>query len=338
MKQRFGRITALVLCVILLISCTIPAGAVPALPLKVGDVDRDNAVTVVDVVLIQRYLAKMQEPSELEEALSDADGDGEVSVLDVTAVQRHLANMSGSFTGAEITDWYIGTTSFHTDCEVAIADHYSTTEVCYVGIPVHFTAKVFWGAEPRRFTLYVDGETVQEVEAKGFEKAVLTHTFTEPGEHVLSCEVECRYGLTKRSSQRVRVENLPEDGSPAVMGAVFYDESSTGSGNSVLTVIAAGGTAPYQYNYRLYYDGLSPLCLSPEDGSEIIVEPEDKGYTTGYLDTNEINLNELFSKYVKKPSEPGKSDVMRAEITVRDANGKESQPVTASYIGYEICY
>lgn len=336
MKRIYRTFTALLLCAALMAACVIRAGAVPAKPLKVGDVDRDNAVTAIDATLIQRHVAKMLAMSELEEALCDADGDGLIGILDVTAVQRHLANMSGSFTGAEITDWYIGITSFHTDCEVAIADHYSTTEVCYVGIPVHFNAQVFSGAQPRQFTLYVDGEAVQTVEASGYEKAVMTYTFTEPGEHELSCDAECRYGLHKQSTQRVKVTELPQNGSPVVMGAVFYDATSVSSGNGNLTVIAAGGNAPYRYNYTLYYDRLSPLCTDNE--SEFMPVIPSTAYTTGYIDDNVINLQEFFSRYVKKPTGMGEADVMRAVITVRDAEGRESKPVTASYIKNEIHY
>ena len=338
MKRLFTITTALMLCIVILLSCAAQPGAVQALPIQVGDVDRDNDITVVDATLIQRFLADMNSPSELQTALSDADGDGDMSILDVTAIQRMLAGLPGKFVYAEINDWFIGVTSFHTNSEVAVADHYSTTEICYVGVPVVFSARVFSGAQPRRFMLSIDGETVCEVEAKGYEKALLTYTFPEEGEYVMSCCAECRYGLTTQSSRRIRAVSLPEDGSPAIMGAAFYDASSTGSGNSVLTVNAVGGTAPYMYNYTLYYDGLSPLCAAPDSEEVIVPEPAGSSYTTGYIRDNEINLNELFAKYVKKPSEAGHSDVMRVQITVRDAEGKESQPVTASYIGYVIYY
>lgn len=332
------RITAVMICAVLLLSGTVSANAVMALPLEVGDVDRDRDITSVDATLIQRFLGKLREPEELEIALSDADGDGEMTVLDATAIQRSLANLPGGMKNAEINDWFIGDTSFHTSTEIANVDSVSSTEIGYVGVPVLFSAKVYWGAQPRLFTLSVDGETVQTVEANSFDKVVMTHTFQKEGEYVLSCDAECRYGLHTSFSRRIRVRSLPEDGSPVVTGAAFYDASHTSSGNSVLTVTAAGGTAPYEYCYTLYYDGLSPLCAPPEEESEdqTILMPSE--YCTGYIKENEINLNRMFSRYVPKPTDGSRTDIMRVRVTVRDAAGKESQPVTAGYFGYQICY
>ena len=335
MKGLFGRTAAIALCMIILLGCTVQAGAERVLPLKVGDVDMDYNVTAIDVTLLQRFMAKMQEPGELQEALSDTDGDKKMTIIDATTVQRYLANIPSAYTGAEIDDYVVGFVSFHANYEISVADHYATTDVCYVGVPVTFYPKAYSGA--RRYTLSVDGETVYEVEAKDYdEKSGMTYTFLDEGEHLITCDAECRYGQHTQRTRRVRAEKLPGDGSPAVMGAVFYDEDFMGSGDGVLTVTAAGGTAPYQYCYTLYYDGLSPLCLSGDNESEIIVHSDE--YSTGYIDENVINIPELFAKYVSKPTEWGKSDVMRAEITVRDAEGRVSQPVTASYIEYEICF
>ena len=335
MKRLFGKLAALTLCMVILLGCMVQAGAVMAMPLKVGDVDRDNEITTVDVTLIQRFLAKNQEPSELQVALSDADGDEELTVLDVTVLQRYLASLPCVFSNVQITDYVVGFTSFHADCEISIADHYAATDVCYVGVPVTFYPKAYSGV--RRYTLSVDGETVFEVEAKDYdEKSGMIYTFLDEGEHVITCDAECSYGQHTQRSCRVRAEKLPEDGSPIVMGAAFYDEDYRSSGDGVLTVTAAGGTAPYQYCYTLYYDTLSPLCLSGDNESEIIVHSDE--YSTGYIDENVINVPKLFAKYVPKPADASQSDVMRVKVTVRDAQGRVSQPVTASFLEYMICY
>ena len=203
-------------------------------------------------------------------------------------------------------------------------------------MPVTFFPKVY--GEPRRYTLSVDGETVSTIEARDYDRADgVTYTFFEEGEHTVACDAECCYGQHVQSSRRVQVEKLPEDGRPAVMGAAFYDQSRTSSGNGILTVTAAGGTAPYRYSYKLYYDRLNPLCLSSEDESESMpITIND--YSTGYIEKNEINVIELFAEYVKPPTDLGQSDVMRVELTVLDAQARESQPVTVSFIGYDVCY
>lgn len=332
----FQRVVASALCVVLLLSCAVPAGAMLALPLKVGDVDRDNDISALDATLIQRFAAGIREPSELQLALSDADGDGDMSILDATVILRYAAGFPNHLTAAEITDYYCGFISFHSDAEIAIADNYTSDEVCYVGVPVTFYPKAY-GA-PRRYTLSVDGETIYQIATKDYNTCDgISYTFDEEGEHIVTCDAECCYGQHTQSSRRVRVERLPEDGSPVVMGAVFFDADYQSSGNSVLTVKAAGGTAPYQYNYTLYYGGLSPLCATFDNETEImpIVAPNE--YTTGYTDQNEIDLFDLFAKYVGKPAQTN-ADVMRVQVRVRDAQGRESQPITASYIGYDVCY
>lgn len=337
MKRSISGFTALVLCAAILFGCVIQAGAVMPLPLKVGDVDRDNNVTSVDVTLIGRFLVRLQQPSELQIALSDTDGDHALTIMDMTSVQRYLAGMQGPFTGAEITDYVVGFASFHSDCEISIADHYSTVDICYIGVPVTFYPKAYGGA--RRYQLSIDGQTVRDISAKDYdEKVGLTYTFDSEGEYVVTCDAECRYGQHVQSSRRLRAVRLPGDDSPAVMGAVFYDEDYRGSGDGVLTVIAAGGSAPYQYCYTLYYDVLSPLCESSDNETPLITLPPSSGYTTGYIDDNVIDLPALFDKYVPKPSTGDPSNVMRVKITVRDADGKESQPVMASYIKHEIFY
>ena len=58
-----------------------------------GDIDLDGEVDIIDVTLIQRYLADMKTLSKLQLYLSDTDGDGEVSVIDAANVQRRLANI-----------------------------------------------------------------------------------------------------------------------------------------------------------------------------------------------------------------------------------------------------
>ena len=61
-----------------------------------GDVDGDETVTILDATYIQRYLASITIPFELNEAIADTDEDGNVAILDTTYIQRWLANLKAN--------------------------------------------------------------------------------------------------------------------------------------------------------------------------------------------------------------------------------------------------
>ena len=61
--------------------------------LILGDVDGDGEVTIIDATFIQRYLASLAIPFEMNEATADTDGDGEITIIDATFIQRHLASL-----------------------------------------------------------------------------------------------------------------------------------------------------------------------------------------------------------------------------------------------------
>ena len=61
-----------------------------------GDVDGDGEVTIMDATYIQRVLAGIPIPFELDKRLADTDGDNDVTVLDATDIQRWLAGLESS--------------------------------------------------------------------------------------------------------------------------------------------------------------------------------------------------------------------------------------------------
>ena len=61
---------------------------------KIGDVDLDGTVAILDATVIQRYLAGITEIDRIQQYLADTDGDGDLSILDATAIQRWLASLS----------------------------------------------------------------------------------------------------------------------------------------------------------------------------------------------------------------------------------------------------
>lgn len=62
-----------------------------------GDADLDKEISISDVTLIQKYLAKF-DVNMSDEALlcADANGDGEINIIDGTNIQRYLAQLSCS--------------------------------------------------------------------------------------------------------------------------------------------------------------------------------------------------------------------------------------------------
>ena len=328
-------IISLMLCAVLMLS-TVTAAQAALAPMKIGDADYDYQITINDATRIQRYLAGFQRPDqwytdELYEAICDADGDGRVTILDATCIQRHLAALPNRLVEKDIWDYYIGDSAHHSTAELA-DDRYDAPEVAYVGVPVAFTAQVTWGAQPRALSVSVDGATVEQRAISGFKPVSYTCAFDTEGEHEVIMKVECQYGVSSTAVHRVTVEALPADGAPVVMGAAFFGQTRMASGDGLLTVIAAGGTAPYEYSYEVYTDSWADYDgpLSPE-------EPQPIGgrFSTGYIASNEINVIEMLNMGEFYPGAYGLPGIY-AKVTVRDAKGRESEPVTVCYQYYEL--
>ena len=61
---------------------------------KLGDVDGDGEVTVLDVTYLQRVLAGVKDKDATVEKLGDVDGDGDLNSIDVTKLQRWLLGLN----------------------------------------------------------------------------------------------------------------------------------------------------------------------------------------------------------------------------------------------------
>ena len=57
---------------------------------KLGDVNKDGKVTIMDATHIQRYLARCKGYTEIDVALADMTGDGVVTIKDATEIQRKI--------------------------------------------------------------------------------------------------------------------------------------------------------------------------------------------------------------------------------------------------------
>ena len=58
-----------------------------------GDADLDGEIKVADVLLMQKVIAKIIQPSEEQIEAGDIDQDGTITVKDVLSVQKYLAKI-----------------------------------------------------------------------------------------------------------------------------------------------------------------------------------------------------------------------------------------------------
>lgn len=65
--------------------------------IKLGDVDGDGEISILDATVIQRHLAKLTTLSETQLLVADTDKDGAVTILDATVIQRFLAKLITEF-------------------------------------------------------------------------------------------------------------------------------------------------------------------------------------------------------------------------------------------------
>ena len=72
------------------VSGNFATGDVP-LPILVGDVSMEGAITVADVTIIQQALAEFKPLTNEQRAAADVDGNGTVTVADATRLQMYLA-------------------------------------------------------------------------------------------------------------------------------------------------------------------------------------------------------------------------------------------------------
>ena len=78
------------------ITLTLKITDVENVPVKtIGDVDLNGDVEILDVTILQRYLASQKELTYEQLMLADVDDNGDVDIIDATLLQRYLAHYPG---------------------------------------------------------------------------------------------------------------------------------------------------------------------------------------------------------------------------------------------------
>ena len=58
-----------------------------------GDVNQDKVTDVLDAELIQKYLVKLEELTDIQKQIADVDEDSYISIIDATRIQRYIAGL-----------------------------------------------------------------------------------------------------------------------------------------------------------------------------------------------------------------------------------------------------
>lgn len=99
--MRIKRIASAFLSSAMLISaCTLGVSALEENTTVIfGDINLDNAVSIIDSTELQKYLANMislDKLTEIDENLLDINNDGAVNIEDATELQKHLADLQAN--------------------------------------------------------------------------------------------------------------------------------------------------------------------------------------------------------------------------------------------------
>lgn len=76
-----------------LLMCTIACAA----GVRLGDVDGDETVTIIDATAIQRNLAGLPTNNGFSKLAADVNGNGEIEITDATSIQRWLAELDAPY-------------------------------------------------------------------------------------------------------------------------------------------------------------------------------------------------------------------------------------------------
>lgn len=93
-------ILALISVTACLLMCTIACAA----GVRLGDVNGDETVTIIDATAIQRNLVGLPTNNGFSKLAADVDGNGEIEITDATYIQRWLAALDTPYTIDEFVE------------------------------------------------------------------------------------------------------------------------------------------------------------------------------------------------------------------------------------------
>lgn len=90
------KIIVLVTSIFMFMNIFLPTSALAkenSLELVIGDVNKDESITISDATIISRYIAKLEILDNDSKIAADFNKDGVITIDDVTAIQKFLANI-----------------------------------------------------------------------------------------------------------------------------------------------------------------------------------------------------------------------------------------------------
>lgn len=229
------------LTVILMLSLTKPVNAAGAYSL-IGDADSDGDVTVLDATRIQRTVASLASLNTLQRYLADVDGSGEVSVIDATIIQRRIAEIDDGFCRERLEHWRADITTVSMPNSSA-----PPAEGASIGFYIHEESHVI----PSEYEIYVNDRLLRE---RSFD-AYFSYTFSTAGTYLFDVYAYDPFGGF--DVYRFEMNVLSKVAlKPKITSAVYNKNTK------ILSVIAEGGTAPYEYQYIIRNN----VCENPPGG------------------------------------------------------------------------
>lgn len=300
MKQK---LLIILLTALLMLSLVSPVCAAGAYSL-IGDADGDGDVSVLDATRIQRTVASLDSLDPLHRYLADVDGSGEASVIDATIIQRKIAEIDDGFYRERLEHWR---------ADIATVSMPNSSAPLTEGSSIRFHIVEESHVIPSEYEIYVDGLLLRERSTDAY----FSYTFADAGSYRFSVISYDPFGGS--DVYRFEMDALSKEAlKPRLVSAVYNKNTK------ILSVIAEGGTAPYEYEYIIRND------VSPRPpGTEYAV---GVGQFDFYLDENgmpilKCNFCEHSAVYIPTDQLSRTLDYT-CEVQVRDANGVLS----------EVCY
>lgn len=296
-------VSILIIIVMLVGACAISAGATTAPVAYIGDANYDGFIDVFDATFIMRALAKLVEPTAVQELFGDVNKDGKLNIIDATNIQRYVADL--------YTDSYI---NYFYNYDMLENDFYADYEsgVAMAGVPVTFTVNAETGSPVLSYELYIDDECVATSETNS-----ITYTFEEAGVYDVEMRINAYFSTGSIGFRQYEVVEPFESETPLfktlyTTGKIQWGTITYHVNGIAVHADAIGGEGPYQYKFVF------------ERPAGVWYGAQTLTYTQDYSDDNVFELVPIKYSEVDDGSAGRWSDLeCKMTVYIKDSNGNE---------------